>query len=168
MTKVDIAAPARKLHIDLPNKLSALLRLALEDLNMVEQSPKYDVDMGEWHRPVVRQYGDNVPPLHTCIVCLAGAVMTRALNEEEQYDPQEFDDDTVSKFDALDFLRHGHIEAAYLMLFPATDMVEEASTIRMLHERGLRSRIITRYAHGPEQFRSQLHKLADDLEKAGL
>ena len=35
----------------LPGKPSALIRLALHDLALVERSKKYRVDMGSWHMP---------------------------------------------------------------------------------------------------------------------
>lgn len=56
---------------DLPSKPSALIRLAIEDLIAVEQSPKYRVDMESWHRAGIM---DDI-----CNVCLAGAVIANSL-----------------------------------------------------------------------------------------
>lgn len=44
--------------------VSGLIRLALADLRKCEQSPKYKINMDDWHVPNSR-----------CSVCLAGSVM---------------------------------------------------------------------------------------------
>ena len=37
--------------MSLPNQPSELLKLALNDLEQVENDPRYDINMGEWHYP---------------------------------------------------------------------------------------------------------------------
>lgn len=51
----------------LPNRLSSLLRMAVEDAKICEATPGYTLRMGHWHTP---DYSEK-----TCYVCLAGAVM---------------------------------------------------------------------------------------------
>jgi hypothetical protein len=62
----------------LPRKLSALLRLAVEDALRVESRPGYKLDMHQWVTPagqVGRGYIDASPDPENCRVCMAGAVM---------------------------------------------------------------------------------------------
>jgi hypothetical protein len=62
----------------LPRKLSALLRLAVEDALRVESTPGYKLDMNQWVTPagqVGREYVNANPDPENCRVCMAGAVM---------------------------------------------------------------------------------------------
>lgn len=59
----------------LPKKPSELLRVALADLEAVENMPGYVIDMGTWHSP----QSDG------CHVCHAGAVMANSLNVEKSF-----------------------------------------------------------------------------------
>ena len=58
--------------MDLPNKKSELLTLALRDLEVVEKDNKYTVDMGDYYHQT----------MNSCYVCLAGAVMANTLDAE--------------------------------------------------------------------------------------
>lgn len=90
----------------LPTKLSDLLELALRDLISCERSPRYRVNMDQWH--VWR------PKQKVCEVCLAGAVIARTLNWPIEKDMRidvfsTHDDD---RLDALDSLRLGYVSEA--------------------------------------------------------
>jgi hypothetical protein len=90
----------------LPNTLSELLALAIEDMRVIAKDPRYELDMNLFHSPI----GDK------CYVCLAGSVMARTLKlpPGENYIPDEFDKDTFNKLYALDALRIGDlVEAAF-------------------------------------------------------
>ena len=95
----------------LPSKPSALIALALRDLDRVLQNPEYEVNWGRWHAPSV---GDNL----TCHVCLAGAVIAGTLGTDKELvrDPEYFDPDTRKKLLALDDFRTGDIENALTYL----------------------------------------------------
>lgn len=84
----------------LPNKLSKLIEVALDDLDKCEQDPKYKVDMDAWH----------LPNSH-CSVCFAGTVMAKSLNTDRSYDvdgyDEKFTDSQWDKFMALDQARCG-------------------------------------------------------------
>jgi hypothetical protein len=58
--------------MDLPNKKSELLKLALRDLEVVEKDDKYTVDMHNYY----------CQKMDSCYVCLAGAVMANTLDAE--------------------------------------------------------------------------------------
>lgn len=63
--------------IELPRKLSALLRIAVEDAQKAEATPGYVLHMGTWHSP--RHDG-------VCRVCMAGAVMAMRLEVPRDQD----------------------------------------------------------------------------------
>ena len=57
----------------LPDRLSALLRLALDDLRAVAgDHPLYEVDMTVWHHPALLDDDDD-GLFDRCLVCLAGS-----------------------------------------------------------------------------------------------
>lgn len=84
----------------LPNKPSALITMALDDLNKVERMDGYVVNMGAWHQ----KFHDS-----TCNVCFAGAVISRSLKgaRDSYLEPCMYDDDTKGKLYALDNFRQG-------------------------------------------------------------
>jgi hypothetical protein len=58
----------------LPNKLSALLRLAVSDAQKCEADPRYELDMGRWHEPITWEGNDGKD---RCAVCMAGAILAQ-------------------------------------------------------------------------------------------
>lgn len=91
---------------ELPDKPSELLKLAMKDLELVEQNPKYKLDMGIWHEK--KKSG-------ACAMCFAGAVMNRELgcNEQEHMvEPEDFDKPTTKKLWALNNFREGYLQTA--------------------------------------------------------
>ena len=97
----------------LPDKLSALLRIAVRDAQKCEVSDEYVLDMSVWYAPSSKADDD------TCSVCMAGAVMAQTLkaspHPEGRY-PSGFDDATAGKLRAIDNMRMGDfIEAAQLL-----------------------------------------------------
>lgn len=84
----------------LPEKPSALIRLALADLAMCVEDPAYRIVMGSyWHMP-----GSE------CFVCLAGSVMAQTLHTlPHEYDnPEKYDGHTKSRLYALNYFRLGY------------------------------------------------------------
>ncbi len=85
----------------LPDKPSALLRLALDDLKLVEGDDRYCVAMLTWHQPF-----DGI-----CHVCLAGAVLAKTC----EIDPRErpvlsyFGDSIHRQLYAINDFRRGEI-----------------------------------------------------------
>ena len=69
----------------LPQRLSALIELAVRDAQAVEQDPRYTLNMSQWHTPAPG----------ACLVCMAGAVMAKTMGaprnahrEPERYSPE--------------------------------------------------------------------------------
>lgn len=91
-------------QVTLPDKPSELLAIALEDLELCEMDPVYEIDMGEFHKP------DGAK----CLVCFAGSVLAKRFeispdvfwNDIEE----ELDDADLDKIMAIDYLRGGCME----------------------------------------------------------
>lgn len=99
----------------LPDKPSALIRLALADLEATEKMPEYHINMREFHEGMISTE-------FKCEVCFAGAVMARTIKVSPFMNamPDDFDDATEAKLNALDAFRSGDIEAAFVYLDIAT------------------------------------------------
>ena len=135
----------------LPARPSALIRAALVDLRKVEALPDiYRVNMDVWHRD---HRGDSV-----CEVCLAGSAISQSLGARpgEHRGPEDFDQETTWKLYALNEFRVGNVHDGLCYLDRA-DLWHGAYT-----------RTITEYAVSPEGFHRDMHKLAQDLEAAGM
>lgn len=71
--------------IELPNKLSDLLELAVRDVQKCEAQPaRFSLHMGNWHKP---DAGKGV-----CVVCMAGAVMAQTIGIPDQAERFVFED----------------------------------------------------------------------------
>lgn len=94
----------------LPNKPSALLRVAVADAKKIEQTPGYCLNMGSWHRAAADSF--SYEPNDACEVCLAGSVMACTLqaNRNRSYDPEDFDQATSDKLRFIDDMRIGQLE----------------------------------------------------------
>lgn len=135
----------------LPDKPSALIRVALADLRAVENSPNYDVNMALWHCPAVD--ADD-----TCTVCFAGAVMAQRLGADlnESSCPLDYDQETYDKLVALNKFRQGKLGYGLgLMDIP-------------LPEGFKRNWHVVEYETDREQFHEDMHNVASYLEEHGL
>jgi hypothetical protein len=86
----------------LPDTLSDLLEIAVDDCQEVERDERYVLYMFNWHRPGVRVDG-------RCMVCMAGAVMVHRLGLpiECAREPEDFGVATATKLRAIDSMRTG-------------------------------------------------------------
>ncbi len=97
---------------------SDLIDDGLVDMEKCEVSVKYSIDMdNNWHEPgddVLLKDGTPAP----CEVCFAGAVIAMTLGEEPDQSsaPAYFDVDTRMKLKALNWLRQGKLEQAYISM----------------------------------------------------
>lgn len=134
----------------LPDKMSALIRVALADLAKAERSKNYKINMSAWHNPE----GEN-----KCEVCLAGSVMAFSLGVQANYwmMPSDFNRPTFRKLNAIDALREGAVSEA------ATQLNLDEATYEKC--RALNRRIP---AYRNPKFKPAMRKLVRDLEKVGL
>lgn len=163
----------------LPNIPSALIRIAIKDLEACEISDRYTINMGNWHRQVLKEYNyDSFRwvelPTFKCSVCLAGAVMSQTLgtNGIGTREPSEFPADEEALV-ALDALRQGDFTTAFIALgypmedswahYDATEEEEKNSevAIRLSYP-------ISAYTRDTaEVFKKEMLSLATELEKEG-
>lgn len=139
----------------LPDKLSALTRVALKDLEKIEQDQRYVVDMSEWHW--MDKSGE-------CHVCFAGVVMAGTLTSSlyDSLTPVSFDEDTRKKLLALDEMRSGYVQNAVHTLRNVNGVSEDTLSSAYDLDTPLN------YADDPEWFKARLYEIADKLEAMGL
>lgn len=139
-------------HRKLPDSPSALIRVALADLELAEKNPQYTVHMGVWH----------VGISGTCQVCLAGSVMAHSLGapRNECVYPSSYTSGVARKLYALDSFGRGRIAAALEdMGFPnATDLAVAVFGIEHMPP----------HAPNSHAFKKQLRFIADMLELVWL
>lgn len=88
----------------LPDKLSELILVALEDLAKVRADPRYQINLETWHQSANRN-DDGL-----CSVCFAGAVIAGRMAPDEinrSIRPDDFADNDDFKLEALNDLRSG-------------------------------------------------------------
>lgn len=140
----------------LPNKPSALIRVAVEDLKKAERDKKtYRINMDDWH---VSEKAD-LNGSGKCEICFAGAVIAFSLGiaSNETMNPDDFPKTTKQKLYALDQFRYGEINEAleYLGL-------ENKPRLRLLG-----NDVVTDYEVDPKQFKQDMLEISDTLERLG-
>ena len=97
----------------LPNKPSALIRVAIADMKAASKSRKYTINMDHWHLPSDR----GTKETKTCYVCLAGSVMAFSLDacRKEVVSTVHYDDYTEDRLIALDEFRN-EVEEPVLLI----------------------------------------------------
>jgi len=133
---------------ELPDKLSDLILVALEDLERAEASSRYKVTMGTWH----------LPGRDRCGVCLAGSVMAFSLGADPGAPtlPRDYPRCIDSKLYALNMVRGGEISAAL------ETIDQEGRAHYFPHEN------MVIYSDSPENFKAQLRSVARRLAAEGL
>lgn len=98
-------ATKRKPKPKLPDKLSELLTLAINDCKVVAKDKRYHLNMHIWHQPLP---GDKAHE-DTCEVCMAGAVMANTLSVPitRTQEPCDHDIKTQNKLLAINDMRTG-------------------------------------------------------------
>lgn len=147
-------------NVILPKIPSQLIRLALVDLQRVENDSRYKVDMMTWHEPQIKD------TYVLCSVCLAGSVMAKTL--EVPVDHLSFPDasfvENGKALVALDYFREGLVTRALKCLgFGLTD--ERVVAFRREHPDEVS---FAAYKLDPVKFKQQLQGLADHLERRSL
>jgi len=148
----------------LPNKPSELIRVALRDLEYVEKSPQYLVDMGTW-------FSSAIPGGRPCAVCLAGSVVVRSLLkesptrlEEEFIGPLDFAYPISGKLYALDAFRRGCIHEGLARFYGYT----EIDLGRIIDLTGIPERLVIEPYHiSSQKFHKDLQLTAECLRLCG-
>ena len=146
--------------------LSKVIEIALVDLEKIERSPKYKIQMSTWFE----QFEDE-----TCNVCFAGCVMASTLAdcpvrgpsfdmEQGEYGitPARYKDTRITKrLRALDLARRGFKEALPAFM---DDKLEYAEIADSFDKNDFSC---TPYEHNPTKFKSNMKKLAGELRAKG-
>lgn len=127
------------------NKPWQLIRDAIADLTLQEQTEGVAIDMDEWH----------VVCGATCFQCLSGTAMSRRLGVGlgDIAAPRNFPEDVARRLEALDWFRRGRIRDAYKLL--GLEGADGASDWR----------VADYYCYDPEPFKQDMLDLADYLEE---
>lgn len=152
----------------LPEKPSALLELALNDLEAVEKLPRYMVDMVDWHQLrtvyIMAKDGLGTESHVVCSVCLAGAVLAVSLKvpEDLRITPLALKDRRLStKLLTIDDLRIGDVKSALdnldIPLPPGLAASYDMPAYEKRHAYNDR-------ASGPEEFKKAIRTLIRDLK----
>lgn len=156
----------------LPNKPSALIRLAIADLTAAEKSKKYAINMWDWH--IARgDFDEAVDGNHkkvlgtACAVCFAGSVMALTLKASpaKNKEPEEFDLATTSKLYALNCFRIGNIHEGFQEM--GLDLPTQADDWKRVVNIPETVGIVD-YESDPPQFKKDMRELAAKLERAGF
>jgi len=135
----------------LPDLLSDLILVALEDLEKAEVSPLYHVEMNIWHLPKKPAYPSR------CNVCFAGGVMAFSLDAaiNQPCLPGHWEREIANKLYALNSVRAGDVYEA-LVYIGYTNVCWPLSCEN-----------IAGYNTNPALFKSQMRDLAGRLAAAG-
>lgn len=138
----------------LPNKPSALIRVALVDIEKADKLKDVVVDMGVYHSREF-PYGTDPRP---CRVCFAGATLlgsAESMDGHADLMPGDFDERTEAKLKALDCFRTG---AAWHALC-------EMGIVSPLRQNRYH---IVPYGQSPSSFKRDMNKMIARLERVGL
>lgn len=155
----------KKIAARLPNKLSDLIDLAVDDLSAVEKMKRYAVNMSDWHVPTNETISDK------CEVCFAGSVMARTCGLSPDVDGYNYMNSRGLRFEnkmlALDSVRRGYVETAIDQCFGGgVDHCSEE--IALASKNGIVDFEATEYSENPTVFKSEMRGLAARLRYAGL
>lgn len=129
---------------------SRIIEMALEDLEAVERTPGYVIDMDVWHDPT----SDG-----RCAVCFAGAVIAHRIGTPKDvlFECMDCSDALQDRFFALNAFRSGNIRYGLELM-----RIEDApATVPQRMQ-------VVEYEDNPTQFKSDMRALAETLRSAGL
>ena len=133
--------------MELPDKPSELILLALNDLKKCEADPGYEIGMDEWHQPLY---------YNVCEVCFAGAVMAKTLGAEKRISkvPECYKDkNNNNKLRALNYFRIGNVRDGMVLMGLDFPIIEWG---------------VADYRHDPKEFHKDMEALAAYLKRHGL
>jgi hypothetical protein len=146
------------LKIIVPEKLSDLLELSLNDLDLVEKDPLYTVNMRYWHDNNNTEYAST----GTCLVGLAGAWLSKSCGAEVDtfICPTMLPRRAENAMLAINACRIGQIDDAVALFYGA----EECYRV----PREYKDFDVTRYSQNPVDFKKEMRELVNFLRCWGL
>lgn len=157
-----------KKPLRLPSRLSDLITVALNDLEMIEKSKKYTVKMdSNFH------LFDAVTK--KCEVCFAGAFLAKSCGVTPNYSGSNYvsnmfidhyESSFTRKIRALDLARYGNISGAFCVL---KNQKIDSHNIQKLKDSGLFDEAnVTDYQYDKGYFKSEMRGIAARLKHIGL
>ena len=140
--------------INLPDKLSDCIKVALNDEQIVFDSPLYQINMEDnYHKYNFKKNNTY------CEVCFAGAVMASTLKQPATLDlfPGYFNDHNFYRLIALDYVRTGRIEDALDAIEQENDEIEVNCHVH-----------VTNYEDNRDEWRRDMLSIANLLQSQDL
>lgn len=155
----------RSRNLRLPSKPSDLILVALDDLKVAAQDG-CEIDMSVWHTPStyenleINEFGILVEKdCKVCAVCLAGAVMRRAVVDKDYAAPEDFPDSVTFKLLALDQFRTGDLRQGMEELGFDWEIFKGLGFEEVVY--------IPEYGENPKGFLKAMTSLANKFAKVG-
>lgn len=172
------AAKKAAKKIILPKKMSSLIKIALRDIRLAEESEDYVINMNRWHVPkdavcTLEENPAEVIKRHqVCSVCAAGAVMAFSLKapKNKELEPEKFKGNET-QLEALDSLREGDVgEAADRLELKGTYDCDKGNYRggKEINYFNYNTGIVYYGLETREEFHREMTKLQVRLKKAGL
>lgn len=138
--------------LQLPTLPSAVLKIALDDMELVEKDKRYRIHMGTWHSG--RAWGDK------CAVCFAGGVMAKTFDCDITATcfPAGFGVWNSQIFLALDYIKSGNVLEFLTLLRVPLSTIKCYCNINDLPT----------YETNPTLFKKKLREFQSVLESEGL
>ena len=107
-----------------------MLSLSLDDLELVDKDPNYEINMRIWHK--------RVKGKKQCVVCLVGSVLAKTFNVDRTYTAHDdtIDPKILKKLYAINYIRQGKLSMAlqYLDLTKEQKAVDEITNIAVANK----------------------------------
>lgn len=152
----------------LPELASDLIELAILDLEITEQDPRYKINMSRWH-----EFFDGF-----CHVCLAGVVMAQTMKLDVLSHFISSNCQISEKMSALNSFRAGYIVLGLSQMHAKVDGVEWSSgeyfcSLDIIQREvfktlGINIFSMPMYERQPEAFKSTMLQIAGELRKRGF
>lgn len=170
---------------ELPDTLYETLRLAIKDLELVEQDGDYIIDMSQWHEPdpkLPRDYNYNYDEGRSkkdgsaiqwdCKVCLAGSIMAKTFEVHQGLSLRcgSFPLPIANKLLAIDSIRKGSIGEALYFFYGADEYnrMLDSDGRSALRRLTASTQVPHEYEHNKDKFKKDILDIADKLAQYNL
>ena len=171
------------MKMELPDTLHETLRLAVKDLELVEQDSDYIVDMTQWHEPdpkLPRDHNYEKGRLNKdaagiqwdCKVCLAGSIMAKTFEVHPSLELRcgSFPLPIANKLLAIDSIRKGSIGEALFFFYGADEYKRmlDSDGRSALRQLTASTKVPHEYEHNKDKFKKDILEIADKLAQHNL
>ena len=155
---------------ELPDTLYETLRLAIKDLELVEQDGDYIIDMSQWHEPDPKLREGSMQ--WDCKVCLAGSIMAKTFEVHQGLSLRcgSFPLSIANKLLAIDSIRKGSIGEALYFFYGADEYnrMLDSDGRSALQQLTASTKVPHEYEHNKDKFKKDILDIADKLAQHNL